>query len=182
MKTELESLFRSYTGTEPSAVEPLTSSGSNRAYFRLSSPDFSCIGVAGTVAEENQAFCSLARHFASKGINVPEVYAVSRDTMYYLQQDLGRESLFDRIAPGRMAGKYSPEETALLKKTISMLPASMLPSAFSSSSCVYTLMKPSKEILLADTVKRWPAASIFTEVVSYLAGVIRLATKRFQMS
>ena len=129
MKTELESLFRSFTGTEPSAVEPLTSSGSNRAYFRLSSPDFSCIGVAGTVAEENQAFCSLARHFASKGMNVPEVYAVSRDTMYYLQQDLGRESLFDRIAPGRMAGKYSPEETALLKKTISMLPAIQIEGA-----------------------------------------------------
>ena len=85
MKTELEDLFKSYAGIPPENTVQLTSSGSNRTYFRLSSPGFSCIGVAGTVAEENDAFCALAGHFASKGINVPEVYAVSGD----------------RISPGR---------------------------------------------------------------------------------
>lgn len=122
MEKELETLFRDYTGNLPEKVGQLTSSGSNRTYFRLSSGGFSCVGVAGTVAEENRAFCDLASHFASKGINVPEVYAVSPDGMFYLQEDLGNETLFDRISAGRHAGTYSEEETALLKKTISRLP------------------------------------------------------------
>lgn len=122
MKTELEDLFRSYTGHDPETISQLTSSGSNRTYFRLAHDGFSCIGVAGTVAEENDVFCALAAHFASKGINVPEVYAVSADRMYYLQEDLGNESLFDRLSAGRLAGNYSSEDVALLKKTISVLP------------------------------------------------------------
>lgn len=122
MKTELEDLFKSYAGVPPENTVQLTSSGSNRTYFRLSSPGFSCIGVAGTVAEENDAFCALAGHFASKGINVPEVYAVSGDRMYYLQEDLGSESLFDRLAAGRLVKQYSADDVALLKKTIAFLP------------------------------------------------------------
>ena len=119
---ELESLFRSYTGNAPGYISRLTSAGSNRTYYRLGAGDFSCIGVAGTVAEENEAFCRLAAHFASKGINVPEVYAVSRDKMYYLQEDLGTESLFDRISGGRICGNYSSADRDILKRTISYLP------------------------------------------------------------
>ena len=122
MKKELETLFMNYTGKIPDKIETLSSSGSNRTYFRLTAGDCSCVGVEGTVAEENRTFCALASHFASKGINVPEVYAVSPDGMCYLQEDLGRESLFDRISAGRLGGNYSAEEVSLLKKTISKLP------------------------------------------------------------
>ena len=122
MKKELETLFINYAGKIPDKIETLSSSGSNRTYFRLTAGECSCVGVEGTVAEENRTFCALAAHFASKGINVPEVYAVSPDGMCYLQEDLGRESLFDRISAGRLAGSYSGEEVSLLKKTISKLP------------------------------------------------------------
>ena len=60
----------------------------------------------------------MADHFRSKGIPVPEVYGISGDGMYYLQEDLGRESLFDRLSAGRLSGKYSPGDEALLKKTV----------------------------------------------------------------
>ena len=50
---ELENLFESYTGTPPEKTEALTSSGSNRTYYRMTAGGFSCIGVAGTVVEEN---------------------------------------------------------------------------------------------------------------------------------
>lgn len=119
---ELENLFRTYTGVFPEHVEEFSSSGSNRTYFRLGTREFSCIGVIGQVAEENATFCELAAHFASKGIRVPAIYAVSEDGMYYLQEDLGKTSLFDMIAGGRISGKYSPEDIALLKKTIAELP------------------------------------------------------------
>lgn len=122
MKTELENLFREYTGRMPDRIVQLTSSGSHRTYFRLYSGTDSYIGVAGTMAEENETFCSLSAHFLSKGINVPEIYAVSRDGMCYLQEDLGHESLYDRLLPGRQSGKYSAEDTELLERTIGKLP------------------------------------------------------------
>lgn len=122
MNTELETLFRTYSGESPEQIEKLSSSGSNRTYFRMSSRNFSCIGAVGTIAEENEVFCSLASHFASKGINVPRIYAASRDRMCYLQEDLGKETLFDRISGGRLAGKYSDADIALLGKTIALLP------------------------------------------------------------
>ena len=137
--TELEDLFMTYAGHAPEKTEILTSSGSNRVYYRLSGGGFSAIGVAGTVAKENEVFCAMARHFASKGINVPRIYAVSGDGMYYLQEDLGRESLFDRLSAGRQSGKYSPGDEALLKKTVSMLPDIQIRGAegWDFSGCLY---------------------------------------------
>ena len=47
---------------------------------------------------------------------------------------------------------------------------------------MYTLLKPSNETLDAATVKRYCPAAILTEVVSYFAGCILLAIKRFHTS
>lgn len=102
----------------------LAGAGSNRKYFRFTAEDGSTmIGVKGTSIEENTAFIEIAKHFKSQGINVPEVYAYSKDKKYYLQQDLGNKSLFDAIARGRNAnGSYDTHEYELLKRTIRQLP------------------------------------------------------------
>ena len=123
MEELLYPLFRCLFGCDPSDAVALTGSGSHRQYFRLrAGDDISVIGVAGTDREENRAFLYLARHFAAAGIRVPEILAVSEDDMAYIQKDLGTELLFDRIAPGRESGAYSPEERALLCKTMAALP------------------------------------------------------------
>ncbi len=80
------------------------------------------IGVIGTSVEENRAFTTIARHFQSKGLRVPGVVAESEDGTAYLQEDLGRIVLFDRVARGRESGCYSQEEKELLKETIAYLP------------------------------------------------------------
>ena len=117
----LESLFEQYAGSAPVAVKALTGSASHRRYFRLTGPDGrSLIGVEGTDADENRAFLTIDRHFASKGINVPAVLAV--DGLCYLQEDLGSTVLYDVLASGRNSGSYGPEEVALLKKTLAALP------------------------------------------------------------
>ncbi|MCM1501725.1 MAG: phosphotransferase [Bacteroidales bacterium] len=116
MENALTELFVSFAGCRPPAMEPLGVSGSNRKYYRIYSSgktsECSCkgteaadtyIGVIGTDARENRTFCALARHFASKGINVPEVYAISEDGLCYIQQDLGKLSLYDAVACGRQA-------------------------------------------------------------------------------
>ena len=83
----------------------------------------SLIGVRGTSSEENHAFIYLSKHFRSKQLPVPEVYAVSDDELCYLQQDLGNRSLFDEIAEGRKNnGQYNESEVALLERVMTLLP------------------------------------------------------------
>ena len=118
----VQTLFEKYTGSSPTSVEKLKGAGSNRSYFRLFGDNQTLIGVKGEAISENKAFIALSNHFVSKGICVPEVLAVSENSEYYLQEDLGDVSLFDAIAEGRKSGNFSGEEKTLLFKTISVLP------------------------------------------------------------
>lgn len=118
----LKSLFKGYTHLELEQIIELPSSGSNRRYFRLMGGGISLIGAKGTIAEENNAFIEISKHFKLKGLNVPAVLCVSDDGLYYLQEDLGDETLFNRVSEGRDSGNYSVEEIALLKKSVAMLP------------------------------------------------------------
>ena len=122
--TQLIELYRKLAGHEPASCEPITGSGSNRQYFRLTNnAGESLIGVIGTSVEENHTFTYLARHFAQKGINVPTVLQESPDGHCYLQTDLGTTSLFDQLQHGRQSGgNYSDEERTLLRRTIAQLP------------------------------------------------------------
>ncbi|MDE6288216.1 MAG: phosphotransferase, partial [Muribaculaceae bacterium] len=78
--------------------------------------------VIGTNRHENEAFLSFDNHFASKGLPVPGVVAVSADRMSYLQQDLGDTMLFNAIEKGRLTHVFSAHERELLVKTIRRLP------------------------------------------------------------
>ncbi len=90
----LKNLYKITFGVKPESVLPLTPAGSNRQYFRLTGRE-TVVGVIGTSIEENKAFIYLTRHFTSKGLNVPEILAVSDDSWCYLQSDLGDTSLFE---------------------------------------------------------------------------------------
>lgn len=115
-------LYQDRFGEKAGAVIPLPASGSHRQYFRLTGAGPAVIGTIGTDPDENRAFLTEARHFRSKGIRVPEIYAVTPDQSCYLQEDLGSISLYDLIAEGRGRGVYSEEEIRLLCKAISALP------------------------------------------------------------
>ncbi len=117
----LTELYRQATGTEPTAIEGLAASGSNRRYYRLRGEQ-NLVGVVGTSREENTAFIELARHFGERGLPVPAVVAVSDDSMAYLQTDLGDTLLFNSIEKGRLTRSFSAEEKELLTRTIRMLP------------------------------------------------------------
>ncbi len=123
--TNLRELYISLCGCAPAAVVPIAAAtGSNRAYYRLTDArGQTMIGVVGTDKEENAAFIYLARHFARRGLPVPEVYAVSADGMCYLQQDLGTTTLYDALATDRAEGHYTAPAVALLTKTLQRLAA-----------------------------------------------------------
>ena len=120
---QLSELFTRATGKPLGEQIALTASGSNRRYYRMVSEDkdVSLIGVEGTSRDENHAFLAMASHFASKGLNVPRVLAVSEDEMAYLQEDLGNTLLFDYISEGRKTGVFCESEKAMLRKTIRAL-------------------------------------------------------------
>lgn len=119
--THLHDLYTQFVGSAPTSIEELPSSGSNRRYFRLKG-EKSIIGVLGTCKEENEAFLYMSEHFHKKGLPVPEIYAISDDTMAYIQEDLGDTLLFNAIEEGRKTSVFSDEEKTLLVKTIRLLP------------------------------------------------------------
>lgn len=120
----LSDLYIRWSGAEPQKIERLAGAGSNRQYYRITSIDGSTvIGVIGTSQDENHAFITLSKHFKSKELPVPEVYAVSDDEMCYIQSDLGTMALFDALKKGRDAGgQYDESEQKLLVKIMRLLP------------------------------------------------------------
>lgn len=121
---KLIELYTEWAGAEPAGVEKLPVQGSNRAYYRLTDADgMSVVGCVGTSRDENHAFIYLARHFAKRRIPVPKLLAVSGNELRYLQEDLGKQSLFDAIRGGREAGgRYNQREKRLLVSAIRELP------------------------------------------------------------
>ena len=117
----IQTLYQTYTGHLPEAIEPLAGAGSNRNYYRLKGTP-QLIGVYGTSEAENRTFLYMARHFEAKGLPVPHVYAQTDDAMAYLQEDLGDTSLFQAIEQGRNTGIFNEAEKTLLKQTIRLLP------------------------------------------------------------
>ncbi len=121
---ELYGLFRKHTGAEPENAVALTGSGSNRSYLRLHGGGTSLMGVTGTDVKENNAFITLAAHFRSQGLPVPEVLAVSEDGISYLQEDLGDLLLADLVAAAHKNGgiEEGGQLEALLCRTTGLLP------------------------------------------------------------
>lgn len=121
---QLIELYKEYKAEAPAHIAPITGSGSNRQYYRLTdSQGSTLIGVVGTSRDENYAFCYLAKHFTQRQLPVPEVVCESEDGLRYLQTDLGSVSLFDALKAGREAGgRYTQHEKELLRRTIAQLP------------------------------------------------------------
>lgn len=118
----LNILYRSKFGCDPASVTPLAGSASNRRYYRMSSSSGVCVGVVGQDKAENHAFITLARHFRSKGINVPEVFAASGDGLRYIQEDLGDEVILDRYRRALSTGEGVDEAERLLCRAVACLP------------------------------------------------------------
>jgi UPF0042 nucleotide-binding protein len=87
-------LYKSWCDSEPASVDVLPQSGSDRRYFRLHGADGKTfIGTHGLNVPENEAFIYFSGQFHKKGLNVPEIIAVSYDKTVYLQEDFGDTSL-----------------------------------------------------------------------------------------
>ena len=118
----LKLLFNKVFSEEPTSIIPITGSASNRQYYRLTGDVASCIGVLGVDAKEKHAFLYMDQHFASKGIQVPEILAVNEDKMAYLLSDLGNEALYDRYVKAGKSSEGTADVDDLLCRAMSALP------------------------------------------------------------
>ncbi len=118
----LKQLYKEYTGCEPEWCQQLTPAGSARRYYRMGAGEHTAVGVIGTSRKENKAFVAIAQQMRSKGLPVPEVYAVAEDAMRYLQEDLGNVSLFDLLTEAQKRGGYDETDMEPLRMVMRLLP------------------------------------------------------------
>lgn len=117
-KDILDSLSLQHFGKVADSIIPLPASGSNRRYFRMAFGSQSVIGAVGEDVDENRAFFYLTNHFQSKGLPVPQLLAVSSDSLSYLQEDIGRDDLFTYITNSAIAEE---EREAKMREALSLL-------------------------------------------------------------
>lgn len=78
-------------------INQLPKAGSERLYFRVSTPQRSYIVTYNQNLPENRTFIEFSRHFHTNQVAVPELYHSSADGYFYAQSDLGQSSLFDIV-------------------------------------------------------------------------------------
>lgn len=92
-----EKLFEEHFGKQPEKIDMLPVSGSDRRYYRLCAGNTTAIATYNTNIAENNSYFYFTELFRKHFVNVPEIYKISKDRKFYLQQDLGNLSLFDQL-------------------------------------------------------------------------------------
>jgi len=112
----IKCLFQSFNHKLPQRVEKLQQSGSDRVYYRIYSNAETFIATYNRNVKESDTFIYFTRHFGSHGLPVPAILAVNDDHTLYIQQDLGTESLLNKLEQnGHTAYSYSLFEKSLRK-------------------------------------------------------------------
>jgi predicted adenine nucleotide alpha hydrolase (AANH) superfamily ATPase len=64
------------------------------------------IGTYGANIKENESFFYFSEEFNKKKLAIPEIFAISNDRMFYLQEDFGDISLLNRLEARALLKKY----------------------------------------------------------------------------
>ncbi len=120
----LKQLFERHFRRPVERVQPLQGGlgGSGRDILRLAHQDLSAVGILYDVRAENVAFHDFSRHFRSRGLPVPEIYASALDAGAYLEEDLGDVTLFQFLSDHRAGDDVAPEVVEAYRKVVEQLP------------------------------------------------------------
>lgn len=119
-KKKLIDLYSDYFGKSPEKITQLKGDGSDRSIYRLQCSGETVIGISGENHAENLAFVQFSNHFAHYDLPVPKIYTTQLADGIYLEEDLGSETLFDRIS--KVKEKSSDNILNLYRKVIVWLP------------------------------------------------------------
>lgn len=123
MLTTFRNLFISKFNKNPEDIIPVKEGASRRQIFRISAGEISCIGIYNENIRENIAFVEFTRTFLGYGLSVPEIYGVSEDLKFYIQEDLGDVTLYDlngTIKNSELLRMYEAALSGLLRFQIEM--------------------------------------------------------------
>jgi len=90
-------LFEAFAGLTADRIEKLPQSGSDRIYFRIYAGDKTYIGTFNLNIKENETFIYFSEHFIKLRLPMPQVHAVNEEKTIYIQDDLGTDSLLDKL-------------------------------------------------------------------------------------
>jgi aminoglycoside/choline kinase family phosphotransferase len=112
-------LYNQWSGRDADNIVMLPQSGSDRMYYRLYAGPQTFIATYNLNIRENDAFIAFSKHFAAKGLPVPQVFCVNEQHTLYLQQDLGNTSLLQVL---EQQG-HTPHVYNLFEKSLTALAA-----------------------------------------------------------
>ncbi|ANI88721.1 hypothetical protein A9P82_05145 [Arachidicoccus ginsenosidimutans] len=118
IEDKIKQTFATFSKQPISRIEKLPQSGSNRQYFRVfTDNEKTFIATVNNNEKENKTFIYFTLHFRKLNLPVPDIYAVSDDSLTYIQEDLGNESL------SGMLEKYghTDEVYAMFQKSLKQL-------------------------------------------------------------
>ena len=119
----LTQMVTEHTGNQPTACVPLAQSGSHRRYYRFTFADNSTlIGAYNEDVTENRAFFEYTRFFAAHKLNVPALLAIHEDQKHYLLNDLGTQTLYDKLCEVRKENGDFQEVMSYYRKVVEALP------------------------------------------------------------
>ncbi|HXN48139.1 MAG TPA: phosphotransferase, partial [Bryobacteraceae bacterium] len=120
----LKHLFERHFHLPVERVEPLQGGlgGSGRNILRLAHQDQSAVGILYDVRQENVAFLDFSRHFRTRGLPVPEIYASELDAGAYLEEDLGDVTLFQFLSDNRAGDDVAPDVVEAYRNVVAHLP------------------------------------------------------------
>lgn len=93
----IEELFEIVQKKKADRIEKLPQSGSDRVYFRIYAGMESYIATYNLNRKETQTFVHFSRHFKEAGLPVPSILGVNEDDTIYIQEDLGHDSLLNKL-------------------------------------------------------------------------------------
>jgi aminoglycoside/choline kinase family phosphotransferase len=91
----IHELFLEFKSLPAGRIEKLPESGSDRLYFRVYSAQETYIATYNQNIKENETFFAFTSHFRSKGLPMPQVFAINHERTAYLQEDFGGRSLLN---------------------------------------------------------------------------------------
>ena len=119
----LTQMVTDYTGKQPITCAALAQSGSHRRYYRFTFEEGNTlIGTYNEDVTENKAFFEYTRFFAAQQLNVPALLAVHEDQKHYLLNDLGTQTLYDKLCETKKENGDFQKVMDYYKKVVAALP------------------------------------------------------------
>lgn len=94
---EIGDLCTKFLAVTPDRIEKIPESGSDRIYYRIYAGDKTYIATHNINTKETQTFIHFSRHFKNAGLPVPTIYGVNENDTLYIQEDLGTDSLLNKL-------------------------------------------------------------------------------------